>query len=172
MKGGRPVGSGTVQLCDECMQPASGELYHVHRQWRCPSCTVKLLRDKERQSSTILASTTKFRKEVEEQIRREKKARSARERRQREQEARAARSEEDRREAEQRQVATERAHEYAEQVRAAAGQNGPYRGPTDRSEAGCESCGQYDDGKHAPDCPERKKRIWRPEDLGKPEGSP
>src|SRR5437867_10440496 len=126
MKGGRQVGSGTVQVCDECLQPSTGELYHVRKQWRCRSCMAKLYREKERQASTLLASTSKVRKELEDLIRHEKMARSARERRKREHEDRAAKVEGNRKESEHRQAAVEHAREVAEQVRAGAGDHGPY----------------------------------------------
>src|SRR2546422_9609995 len=151
MKGGRQVGSGTVQVCDECLQPSTGELYHVRKQWRCRSCMVKLYREKERQASTLLASTSKVRKELEDLIRHEKKARSARERRRREHEDHAAEAEEDHRVADERHAAAEHAREVAEQVRAGSGDHGPYRGPADATEAGCPECGRYD-GRHGPGC--------------------
>src|SRR5207249_4006495 len=128
--------------------PSTGELYHVHRQWRCPSCMVKLYREKEAQASTTLASTTKVRKELEEQIRRERKARSARERRRREHEDHAAEAEQDRRAVEKRQAAVEKARDVAEEIRAGAGEYGPFRHPVDASERGCSECGRYPESGH------------------------
>ena len=142
--GSRIGGTAWIDRCDNC----SREITVGHR-WRkrhlCDDCADTAVRQDIARSSMMLGNIARGRKEEADRRRKERKAAWQRQRREKD------KANEDHREADQRQAAVEHAREVAEQVRAGAGDHGPYRGPADASEAGCPGCGRYD-GRHGPGC--------------------
>ena len=160
----RVRGSVWVDLCDNCSEPIE-----IGIRWRrrrlCTDCADKAIRQELNHASMMLGEVARRRKERAERSRKDRDAARKRDTR------RMRMAAEDRKDADRRQEAAEKARDFVEQIIAdkpgpcpTCGKTDCSRHPYNVSEAGCEACGQYA-GKHAMGCVVGPKRIWDPQKL-------